>query len=88
MKTRIWKITAVILLIISLSVGLTEIFTYVASIGGYIPDPFNQKTYKTFSTFSYSYSYSNELLFCGGIVLLTDAAFLLITSLCIRKKHQ
>lgn len=86
MKKIIWKITAVILLIINLSVGLTEIFTYVASIGGYIPDPFNLKTYKTFSTFSYRYS--NELLLCGGIVLLTDAAFLLITSLYIRKKHQ
>lgn len=75
-----------ILLIINLYAGLVQIFTYVASIGGYIPDPFNQKTYKTFSTFSYRYS--NELLLCGGIVLLIDAAFLLITSLYIRKKGQ
>lgn len=86
MKKRTWKIIAVTLLIINLSIGLIEIFTYMASIGVCIPDPFNLKTDKTFSTLSYKYN--KELLVCGGIILLTDAVFLFITSLDRRKRNQ
>lgn len=86
MRKRIWKIAAVLLFVIDLYTAMIEIFTYVASIGGWIPDPINLKTYKTFSMLSYRYS--KQLIIAGGIVLLINAAFIFLTFLMSRKKSQ
>ncbi len=87
MKKRIWKIVAVVLLLIDLYAARIEILTYVASIGGWIPDPFNLKTYKTFDTLSCRCS--GQLIIGGGIVILTNAVFIFITALMSRgKKNQ